>query len=306
MVSPTGDGGKIERADAIVAAGETPLFDSPPVPPDGASSSASPIAPPELDAGPASAPAPRTAVKAESSDWLGSIQSLLVTVVIAAFVITFVVQAFQIPSESMENTLLIGDYLLVDKVHFSHGGIWGHILPYSPIKRGDIVVFHYPVHPSQHFVKRVIGVPGDRIRLSDKQVFVNGVPVTENYTIFKTHIHDSYRDDFPNSEFLSAGVEARWWLEMHDLVHQGELLVPAGKYFVLGDNRDESLDSRYWGFVPRENIVGRPLLIYWSIRSPEDDATFPPGDGDKLSRFAYALTHLFSVTRWDRTFHLVH
>jgi len=242
---------------------------------------------------------------ATASDWAGSIQSLLVTVVIAVFVITFAVQAFQIPSESMENTLLIGDYLLVDKVHFARGGFWGHILPYSPIKRGEIIVFHYPIHPSQHFVKRVIGVPGDHIRLSDKRVFVNGVALQEPYAQYKSHIRDSYRDDFPNSDFLSAGVEAKWWLQMRELVHRGELTVPAGQYFVLGDNRDESLDSRYWGFVPRENIVGRPLLIYWSIRSPDDDTPFPPASGDKLSHFAYALTHLFTVTRWDRTFHLV-
>ena len=254
---------------------------------------------------PASETAPARSL-ASASDWAASIQSLLVTVVIAVFVITFAVQAFQIPSESMENTLLIGDYLLVDKVHFGRSGFWGRILPYSPIKRGDIIVFHYPVHPAQHFVKRVIGVPGDRIRLSDKRVFVNGRPLQEPYAQYKSHIHDSYRDEFPNSEFLSAGVEAKWWLQMRELVHRGELIVPQGQYFVLGDNRDESLDSRYWGFVPRENIVGRPLIIYWSVRSPDDDTPFPPGSGDKLSHFAYALTHLFSVTRWDRTFHLVH
>jgi signal peptidase I len=261
---------------------------------------------PDPTATTATTSAGRNVRSAAVSDWAGSVQSLLVTVVIAVFVITFAVQAFQIPSESMENTLLIGDYLLVDKVHFGRGGLWGHILPYSPIKRGDIVVFHYPVHPSQHFVKRVIGVPGDRIRLSDKRVFVNGVPLQEPYAQYKSHIRDSYRDDFPNSDFLSAGVEAKWWLQMRELVRSGELLVPQGEYFVLGDNRDESLDSRYWGFVPRENIVGRPLLIYWSVRSPDDDPRLPPGTGDKLSHFAYALTHLFSVTRWDRTFHLVH
>ena len=242
---------------------------------------------------------------AEHANWLTSIQSLTITIAIAVFVITFIVQAFQIPSESMENTLLIGDYLLVDKVHYGSGGVWGHILPYSQIQRGDIIVFRYPVHPAQHFVKRVIGVPGDRIRLVDKQVFVNGQRLTEKYVVYKSAVADVYRDDFPAMNYLSANVEARWWLEMRRVVHNGELVVPAGQYFVMGDNRDESLDSRYWGFVPRQNIIGTPLVIYWSIRSPEERYLMSDAPGDKLSRFAYVLTHIFQQTRWHRTMHLV-
>src|SRR5215471_20241844 len=119
--------------------------------------------------------------KDASTDWLTSIQSLLGTVVIAVFVVTFIVQAFQIPSESMENTLLIGDYLLVDKLHFGRDGFWGHLLPYERVKRGDIIVFHYPVHPVEHFVKRVIAVPGDRIRLINRKVYVNGIAQNEPY-----------------------------------------------------------------------------------------------------------------------------
>jgi len=234
-----------------------------------------------------------------------SIQSLLATVVIAIFVITFLVQAFQIPSESMENTLLIGDYLLVDKVDYANGGMWGRLLPYSKIDRGDIVVFHYPVHPDQHFVKRVIGVPGDHIRMNGKQVWVNGTPLKENYAIYRSAADDAYHYHFPNTDFVAAGVEARWWLQMRSLVHEGELVVPPGQYFVLGDNRDESLDSRFWGFVPRANIVGRPLLIYWSIRAPEEDNAFAGGPGDTLTHFAYILTHVFQATRWKRTFRLV-
>jgi len=234
-----------------------------------------------------------------------SIQSLLATVVIAIFVITFLVQAFQIPSESMENTLLIGDYLLVDKVDYADGGMWGRLLPYSKIERGDIVVFHYPVHPDQHFVKRVIGVPGDHIRMNGKQVWVNGTPLKENYAIYRSAADDAYHYHFPNTDFVAAGVEARWWLQMRSLVHEGELVVPPGQYFVLGDNRDESLDSRFWGFVPHANIVGRPLLIYWSIRAPEEDNAFAGGPGDTLTHFAYILTHVFQATRWKRTFRLV-
>ncbi len=234
--------------------------------------------------------------------WAASAQSLASTVVIAVFVITFVVQAFQIPSESMENTLLIGDYLLVDKVHYGHGGIWGHLLPYTRINRGDIIVFRYPVHPAQHFVKRVIAVPGDRVRLINKQVFVNGVPMKEPYVVHNSEARDPYRDNFPSFD-TTGEVEAMWWSQMRRLVRRGELTVPADSYFVLGDNRDRSLDSRYWGFVPRANIIGRPLVIYWSLDSPED-GVFPNTDG-KLAHFAYAVTHLFQATRWHRTFRLV-
>ena len=210
--------------------------------------------------------------------------------VIAVFVITFIVQAFQIPSESMENTLLIGDYLLVDKVHYANGGFWGRLLPYSRIRRGEIIVFRYPVHPSQHFVKRVIGLPGDHIRLVNKQVWVNGRPIGEQYVVFRSPVRDYYRDDFPDLNYLSPNVEARWWLQMRTLVHGGELVVPPDQYFVLGDNRDESLDSRYWGFVPRQNIIGRPLIIYWSFRNPEPYSG-PRDEDGKLTRFRPAAAH---------------
>src|SRR5881409_616252 len=120
-------------------------------------------------------------VEKHQPDWTTSLQSLLATVVIAVFVITFVVQAFQIPSESMENTLLIGDYLLVDKLRYGGGSVWDSVIPYRQVRRGDIIVFHYPVNPVQHFVKRVIGVPGDHVRLMNRQVWVNGLPLKENY-----------------------------------------------------------------------------------------------------------------------------
>lgn len=240
-----------------------------------------------------------------SGDVLGAIQSLAMTLAIATFVITFIVQAFQIPSESMEDTLLTGDYLLVDKIHFSHGGIWGELLPYMAIHRGDIVVFRYPVHPEQHFVKRVIALPGDRIRMEDKQVFVNGKALREPYVIHRSSRHDSYRDDFPRLDFINANVEPHWWQQVRALVRNGELTVPPGRYFVLGDNRDESLDSRYWGFVPRENIVGRPLLIYWSMRRPERIGRVAGSTGGKLLSLPYALVHWFGEARWRRTFRLV-
>ena len=130
----------------------------------------------------------------------GSLQSLLGTVVIAVFVITFIVQAFQIPSPSMENTLLVGDYLLVNKLCYGGGSIRNYFMPYRKVRRGDIVVFHYPVNPEQHFVKRVIGVPGDRVRLLNKQVLVNGVPLKEPYIHLSRPANDLFRDSFPRLE----------------------------------------------------------------------------------------------------------
>ena len=239
------------------------------------------------------------------SDWLGSVQSLMVTVVIAIFVITFIVQAFQIPSESMENTLLIGDYLLVDKSHYGPAGIWKWALPYRNVKRGDIIVFRYPIHPSQHFVKRVIGVPGDRIRMVRGRVYVDRQPQSEPYAVHKFRNMDDYRDNFPTGQYLSPSVEAGWYLQMHKLIDDGELIVPADCYFVLGDNRDDSLDSRYWGFVPRENVIGTPLLIYWSMQRPEFDDDEAARDG-KLARFGHLAANLFQNMRWKRMMRLVH
>lgn len=239
---------------------------------------------------------------------LASVQSLATTVVIAVFVITFVVQAFQIPSESMEDTLLIGDYLLVDKVHYGDGGIWRQVEPYTSIRRGDIIVFRYPVNPTQHFVKRVIGLPGDRIRMRDKRVFVNGQALRDPYVIYRDKGHDSYRDNFPDLDTPNINVDGRWWVKLRSLTHNGEIVVPANSYFVLGDNRDQSLDSRYWGFVPRENVIGRPLVIYWSMKQPERlEPIAAEGNAvsDRLIRFTYIVAHLFQETRWHRTFRLI-
>jgi signal peptidase I len=239
-----------------------------------------------------------------TSDWPATVQSIAGTVVIAVFVVTFIMQAFTIPSESMERTLLIGDYLLVDK--FCYGASsWNLLLPYRKVQRGDIVVFHYPVHPQQHFVKRVVGVPGDRVRLINKHVYVNGVPLEEPYVQYVSATHDPYRDDFPRTDIPSIGVTARWWAEMPRLVEDKQLIIPEGSYFVLGDNRDDSQDSRYWGFVPRENIIGRPLIIYWSVRNLNNDLPGSPTAGDRLYHLAYAVTHFFQITRWERTFRMV-
>ncbi|MGB7600909.1 MAG: signal peptidase I [Candidatus Sulfotelmatobacter sp.] len=231
-------------------------------------------------------------------------QSLLGTVVIAVFVITFVVQAFQIPSPSMENTLLVGDYLLVNKLCYGAGSVGDHLMPYRHVQRGDIVVFHYPVNPSQHFVKRVIGVPGDRVRLINKRVFVNGVALKEPYVQFSRSANDLFRDNFPRLD-VAAGETPEWWVQLGKLVEDGQLIVPQGHYFVMGDNRDDSYDSRYWGFVPQANIIGRPLLIYWSVKDTDSEVATPVTMAGKLTHFAYAVTHVLRITRWNRTLRLV-
>jgi signal peptidase I len=246
----------------------------------------------------------RSNARISGSELSGSFQSLLGTVVIAIFVITFVVQAFQIPSPSMENTLLVGDYLLVNKLCYGSGSVRNFLMPYRRIQRGDIVVFHYPLTPAQHFVKRVIGVPGDHLRLVNKQVFVNGIPLQEPYAHFTRPANDRFRDDFPRLD-VAPGETPEWWLTLRRLVEDGQLIIPQGYYFVMGDNRDDSYDSRYWGFVPRANIIGRPLLIYWSVRGDEGDSATASTLSDKLYHLSYAMRHLLQMTRWDRTLRLI-
>jgi signal peptidase I len=248
---------------------------------------------------------PASITKRESESWLVSAQSLFCTLVIALFVITFIAQAFQIPSQSMEDTLLIGDYLLVDKVRYGQTNAFDWLLPYYDIERGDIIVFRYPIYPSQHFVKRVVGIPGDRIHISDKQVFVNGEPVDQSFAVFRSRSFDRYRDDFPDLKSSALQVDADWYRQLPRNLVDGELLVPAGKYFVLGDNRDESLDSRYWGFVPVENVIGRPLVIYWSLDTTRSsEAADAAGDG-KLLRLGHQLVNAPKNTRWNRSFRII-
>jgi len=249
-------------------------------------------------------PSGRKIVTSFSGDLVTSMQSLMGTIVIAIFVITFIVQAFQIPSGSMKDTLLIGDYLLVNKLCYGGSGLGNYVMPYQKIARRDIIVFHYPVDPQQHFVKRVIGLPGDHLKMVNKKVFINGRPLDEPYVKFIEPAANLYRDDFPRLDVPAFNMEGKWWLQMRKLVEDGELIVPEGNYFVMGDNRDDSQDSRYWGFVPQENIIGRPLVIYWSVK--DWDQNEPTTLSARLSHLAYAVTHIFQITRWNRTLRLVH
>lgn len=259
----------------------------------------------------ASAPvATSWAAKAAASSgvpWITHLQFAAVALTIAFYIITFIFQAFRIPSGSMEDTLLVGDYLLVDKARFAPSG-WLPLLPYRAVRRGDIVVFRYPVDPAQHFVKRVIGLPGDRIRLQRGTVFVNGRALVEPYVVFKEHYGDQFRDNFPRGNWTNENITVAWSARMHALVHDGELTVPAGEYFMMGDNRDQSLDSRYWGCVPRANIIGRPMFLYLSLNSGERDddddaASSGPQDG-KLSTSRSRIFHIFGEVRWRRILRL--
>ena len=236
---------------------------------------------------------------------MDTLRSFLSVIVIALFVLTFIVQPFRIPSESMERTLLVGDFLLVNKMADGPSSkLWFWTLPYRQVHRGDIIVFHFPLQPGEHLVKRVIGIPGDHIRLVDGIVYLNGKPQSEPYAVYRGTYPDSFRDQFPDGQYIDPGVEARWWLNLRQNLQDGELVVPPGSYFVLGDNRNNSRDSRYWGFVPKQNIVGRPLVIYFSVRavSPTDLSPLP---GDNLAHGNSLLSALLDFARWDRMFQIV-
>jgi signal peptidase I len=234
--------------------------------------------------------------------------SLLRTIVVALFALTFVLQPFLIPSESMEHTLLVGDFLLFNKqVYAPPGHLSGWLLPYRPVGRGDIIVFHHPKPPM--LVKRVIGLPGDHVRIEDRQVYVNGVLLDEPYTTFEPASPNYFRDNFPARIYTDPTVDPEWWRQMQSLTRNGDLVVPQDKYFVLGDNRNYSEDSRYWGFVPREAVVARPLVIYFSLTRPSTTDIQPvtqQASDDRLGHERDLAERLYGFARWNRIFRIVH
>jgi signal peptidase I len=251
---------------------------------------------------PATSPA-KTAVPAEPPR--GTIAEWTITILLLLFGTTTLVQAFVIPTGSMEDTLLIGDHLLVDKLAYApSGSISKYILPYEDPKDGDIIVFRYPVDISQTFVKRVVGVPGDHIKIIDQQVYRNGKKLTEPYVVHKNPYPDSFRDNFPNSEANFTLLDRGRDMLASNVVN-GEVVVPSDSFFAMGDNRDNSLDSRYWGFVPRGNIIGKPLIIYWSYNASTESLA-SSSVNNLLSHFLDLAEHFFTKTRWDRTFRLIH
>jgi signal peptidase I len=252
----------------------------------------------------AQAAAPSKPVKAERPR--GTIAEWTITILLLLFGTTFLVQAFVIPTGSMEDTLLIGDHLLVDKLAYSTpGSVSKYILPYENPRDGDIIVFRYPVDISQTFVKRVMGVPGDRIKIIDQQVYRNGQKLNEQpYVVHKNPYPDSFRDNFPSSEANFTLLDRGRDMLASNVVN-GEVVVPPDSYFAMGDNRDNSLDSRYWGFVPRENIIGKPLIIYWSYDATTESLA-SSSVNNLASHFLDLAEHFFTKTRWNRTFRLIH
>ena len=236
-----------------------------------------------------------------------SIAGIASVLVIGLFILTFVVQHFEIPSRSMEKTLLVGDHVFVDRLTPLRRGKLGWLLPYRGLHRGDTAVFltPNPAEPGIYLVKRIIGVPGDRIRLQNGAVYLNGVRQVEPYVVIRRGDHDMYRDEFP--ENIADGISQMapgWPVTLAGSIQNGEVVIPPDHYFAMGDNRDNSLDSRYWGFVPSENIIGRPLVVFWSFDVPEENGE-PKPIGERIASFVNVTVHFFSLTRWNRIFRLV-
>ncbi len=238
---------------------------------------------------------------------LASVSSVLA---VGFFVLTFVFENFGIPSSSMASTLLVGDHVLVEREMLAPPTKWAGFLPYRDVRRGDVIVFFKPIEdPSgehTYLVKRVVGLPGDHIHLRKGVLYLNGVAQDEPQTAKPTAAnYDAYVDDFPSIDPANKpGVTAAWSVSLPESIQGDDVVVPPGKYFAMGDNRTNSMDSRYWGFVPRENIVGRPLLVYWSIVIPESGVDEVPLS-QRAKSTLHELIHLVDATRWSRTFHPV-
>src|SRR5215472_3296782 len=229
----------------------------------------------------------------------GVLAEWTITLAILFFATTTLVQAYVIPTGSMENTILIGDHVLVDKLAYADPGTLGRmigkgLLPYRDVERGDIIVFRYPIDGKTPYVKRVIGLPGDRIHLENRTLVRNGLRLIEPYTQHINSWPDVYRDNFPQSP--PPGLPPRT-LDMLGHVESGELVVPPDTFFALGDNRENSSDSRYWGLVPRENLIGKPIIVYWSYDAPTEDLL-----EWNAHHLADVALHFFSKTRWERMF----
>jgi signal peptidase I len=226
------------------------------------------------------------------------------TILILVWATAFVAQVMAIPTSSMHNTLLTGDHLIVDRLAYSPpGAVSRYLLPYRDVQRGDIIVFRHPTLLDENYVKRAIGVPGDRIRLVNKQLWLNGHMPAEPYVIHISPAYQPYRDNFPVGQPEYAYDEKMYERAMamlHDNVVNDELVVPPGFYFAMGDNRDNSLDSRYWGLVPRENIIGKPAINLWSYDAPTEDLK-----DYNVHHFIDLAQHFFTRTRWERTMRLV-
>jgi signal peptidase I len=252
--------------------------------------------------------------KETTPEFIASIAIVLVT---GLFIITFTLQAFTIPSSSMEDTLLIGDHVFVDRILLAPVTQWlGKLIPYRVPRHGDVFVFISPAQPGLYVVKRIIGLPGDHIHLQDGVVYRNGERLNEPYVVRCNQepgnagmcmSYDSYRDNFPTGGQSDTNCEGceDWRLALPSFLKDGDIVVPPKSIFAMGDNRDVSLDSRYWGFVPFENVIGRPMFIYWSFVTPRDEYE-RQSIGDRIAWMFNIVIHFFSQTRWSRMFHVVH
>jgi signal peptidase I len=281
-------------------------------------------------AGSASTPTPGKREPSETP--LEALASMCTILAAGLFVMAFIFQNFEIPSASMENTLLIGDHVVVDRVTLAPPTTWAPFVHYRPVHRGDVIVFMKPHSevPDMVLVKRAIGVPGDHIHLRKGVVYLNGVAQKEPYAQMPDEFSIiPYRDDFPSdivglrkeaSDDLAArgdcqnqaclnqeGIDNRtitWADELPNYIQGDDLVVPPGMVFAMGDNRTESLDGRFWGFVPQENILGRPLFVYWSFKTPEDEED-KTSLADRIGFMFHTVLHIFDGTRWKRTFHVI-
>ena len=235
--------------------------------------------------------------------FLVTLQSLSNIVVVALFIMMFIAQPFRIPSESMEQTLLVGDFLLVNKQVFAPADAWHGLLPYRSLRRGDIIVFHDPADSGLHLVKRVIGMPGDHLRLVHGRVFINDKPLDEPYAVYIPRGPDYYRDNFPRRIEADSAIQPYWWMQMLKLVENGELIIPSDSYFAMGDNRNDSEDSRYWGFVKRDEIVGSPFLVYFSLNHGPDEAAVPLPVEQGQSKNEHSTW--LDWVRWNRVLKIV-
>jgi signal peptidase I len=232
---------------------------------------------------------------------------------VGLFVMAFIFQNFQIPSGSMEKTLLVGDHLLVDRVTFAPPSKWAPFVHVREPQRGDVIVFYKPnpETPDLILVKRLIGVPGDHIHLIHGVVYRNGVAQNEPYAALPkssgdpSDAYNPARDDFP-AKGTPYGAFEVWSQDLPSHVQDGDLIVPPGNFFAMGDNRERSADSRFWGFVPRENILGRPLLNYWSFKTMENQPDAEQASlGTRIGSYFTVALHFFDRTRWSRTGHVI-
>ncbi|HEX4772216.1 MAG TPA: signal peptidase I [Bryobacteraceae bacterium] len=249
----------------------------------------------------------QTKAQSEHDHKRNTIAEWAVTILLLLFGTTTLAQAFVIPTGSMQDTLLVGDHLLVDKLSYAKAGpVSKYLLPYEEPTHGDIIVFRYPPDVNETLVKRLIGMPGDRLKIDHGIVYRNGIRLNEPY-VYHKYAYDPAFDNFPNECCRPVREEAarqsqQQMLERH--VVSGEVVIPPNSYFGMGDNRDNSSDSRYWGFIPRENIIGKPILIYWSYRASTEDLT-GESTGSLLTHVIDLGQHFFTRTRWDRTFKVI-